>query len=257
MHYVGALGDAEANCRYYASKPVGASAHYYVGFRGDVYQSVLDKDIAWHCGTKNGYKHPECRNDNSISIEMCVKLRPGGSQDSASKDWYFEAATVETSIKLARQLIDTYNIQPDNVIRHYDVTGKICPNPYVFNHTRYTWTDFKRALVTANPISGWIQYPEGWRYHLGSAAHYVRNDWYQTPDNNWYWFDANGIMVTNAWYFYKDKWYYLGANGAMVEGIQKMDNKWYFFNKDGTLATTPVVLTPGDDGALKYPGVAV
>ena len=29
IHYVGATGGAEANCRYYASKYIGASAHYY------------------------------------------------------------------------------------------------------------------------------------------------------------------------------------------------------------------------------------
>jgi len=41
-----------------------------------------------------------------------------------------------------------YNIPADHVIRHYNVTGKICPNSYVYNHTQYTWEDFKAALVT-------------------------------------------------------------------------------------------------------------
>ena len=40
IHYVGALGGAEANCKYYASKYLGASAHYFVGFNGEVWQSV-------------------------------------------------------------------------------------------------------------------------------------------------------------------------------------------------------------------------
>lgn len=31
-----ALGGAEANCKYYASQYIGASAHYYVGFNGEV-----------------------------------------------------------------------------------------------------------------------------------------------------------------------------------------------------------------------------
>ena len=42
IHYVGATGGAEANCRYYASKYIGASAHYYVGFSGEIWQSVED-----------------------------------------------------------------------------------------------------------------------------------------------------------------------------------------------------------------------
>lgn len=45
IHYVGALGGAEANCKYYASKYLGASAHYFVGFNGEVWQSVEDEDI--------------------------------------------------------------------------------------------------------------------------------------------------------------------------------------------------------------------
>lgn len=40
IHYVGALGGAEANCKYYASKYLGASAHYFVGFNGEVYKTL-------------------------------------------------------------------------------------------------------------------------------------------------------------------------------------------------------------------------
>ncbi len=36
IHYVGALGGAEENCKYYASQYVGASAHYYAGFDGEI-----------------------------------------------------------------------------------------------------------------------------------------------------------------------------------------------------------------------------
>ncbi|WP_242941277.1 N-acetylmuramoyl-L-alanine amidase [Lacrimispora sphenoides] len=65
IHYVGTLGGAEANCKYYASQYIWARAHYYVGFDGEVWQSVEIKDIVWHCGAKS-YVHPECRNQNSI-----------------------------------------------------------------------------------------------------------------------------------------------------------------------------------------------
>jgi hypothetical protein len=39
-----------------------------------------------------------------------------------------------------------YGVPADHVIRHYDVTGKICPNPYVYNHTKHTWQDFKAQI---------------------------------------------------------------------------------------------------------------
>ncbi len=53
IHYVGALGGAKANCEYYGGGNRGASAHYYVDFDGSVWQSVEDKNIAWHCGASS------------------------------------------------------------------------------------------------------------------------------------------------------------------------------------------------------------
>ena len=44
-----------------------------------------------------------------------------------------------------------YNIDINHVIRHYDVTGKICPNPYVKNNklkTSWTWDEFKNKLIS-------------------------------------------------------------------------------------------------------------
>ena len=150
IHYVGATGGAEANCRYYASTYVGASAHYYVGFNGEVWQSVEDKNTAWHCGAKS-YKHPECRNSNSIGIELCVRNK--GSKADTSKDWYFEDATVTSAVELTKDLMAKYGVPASRVIRHYDVTGKICPNPYVYNHTKHTWNDFKSQISGGIPAT--------------------------------------------------------------------------------------------------------
>ena len=58
-----------------------------------------------------------------------------------------------------------YNIPADRVIRHHDVTGKICPNPYVWNHTKHTWDGFKAALVApAEYMLGWNNDKYGWWY---------------------------------------------------------------------------------------------
>ena len=40
-----------------------------------------------------------------------------------------------------------YGVPASHVIRHYDVTGKICPNPYVYNTTKHTWDAFKKAIA--------------------------------------------------------------------------------------------------------------
>lgn len=198
IHYVGALGGAEANCKYYASQYIGASAHYYVGFDGEVWQSVKDKNIAWHCGAK-AYIHPECRNANSLGIELCV--RNNGSLADTSRDWYFEDATVQKTIELTKELMAKYNIPADHVIRHYDVTGKICPNPFIYNQTQHTWEAFNAALIgiEVKKSSGWVQVTDGWMYYNGDTGLAVRNDWVQV-DSKWYWFNGAGIMVINTWY---------------------------------------------------------
>ncbi len=252
IHYVGALGGAEANCKYYASQYVGASAHYYVGFSGETWQSVEDKNIAWHCGAKK-YVHPECRNSNSLGIELCVRNK--GSLADTSRDWYFEDATVQAAIELTKELMAKYNIPADHVIRHYDVTGKICPNPYVYNHTDHTWEAFKAALMgtEVKKSSGWVQVTDGWMYYNGDTGLPVRNDWVK-DENKWYWFNAAGIMVTNTWYQYNSAWYYLGPDGAMCKSqLVENSGKIYAVDADGKMITEPVTLAPDQDGALQYP----
>lgn len=154
IHYVGALGGAEDNCRYYGGGNRNASAHYFVGFNGEVWQCVEDANIAWHCGASS-YKHAECRNANSIGIEMCVRKKNTKSMGATDKDWYFEDATVEAAAELTRYLMNKYGVPASHVIRHYDVTGKICPNPYVYNTSAHTWDEFKRK------ISGQAETPQG------------------------------------------------------------------------------------------------
>lgn len=166
IHYVGALGGAEANCNYYAQKYIGASAHYFVGFSGEIWQSVEDADVAWHCGA-NTYNHAECRNTNSIGIEVCVRKRNTGNLEATDKDWYFEDATVEAADELTRYLMEKYGVPASHVIRHYDVTGKICPNPYVYNTTAHTWDEFKKK------ISGGQQAASGTSRQL----YHVRASW--------------------------------------------------------------------------------
>lgn len=143
IHYVGATGSAKQNCEYYAARDRGASSHYFVDHNGDVYQSVEDKNIAWHCGTTI-YKIPLCRNKNSIGIELCC--RTTGDIGKADDKWYFEDATVSAAVELTKYLMAKYNIPADHVVRHYDVSGKTCPAPYVFNKGKHTWKAFQSAI---------------------------------------------------------------------------------------------------------------
>jgi len=66
--------------------------------------------------------------------------------------------------------MDEYNIDIDHVIRHYDVTGKICPNPYVKNNklkTSWSWNEFKTYLKS---------YRKDGTYTPSSAATSINTD---------------------------------------------------------------------------------
>lgn len=133
IHYVGSEGDAMANAKYFQKEKRGSSAHYFVGFNGDIWQAVDDGNIAWHCGATR-YKHNQCRNTNSIGIELCCRK----NADNAT--WRFEKATVNKAAKLTAMLLHQYDIPLKNVVRHYDVTGKVCPEPFV--RDKKAWNDF-------------------------------------------------------------------------------------------------------------------
>ena len=141
MHYTANNGDtARNNCDYYHR--VGglqASAHYFVDEHGAM-QSVRECDTAWHCGAR-AYWHPECRNGNSIGIEMCSRKRADGS-------YYILPETVANAATLAKGIMQRYGIDTDHVLRHYDVTGKRCPMPWVDDPAQ--WAAFLAMLTPEN-----------------------------------------------------------------------------------------------------------
>lgn len=101
-HYVGATGGAEANCKYFYDKFRGASSHFFVGHNGEIWQCVEENDTAWHVGASK-YKHKECRNSNSIGVELCVKKDADGK-------WYYTEETKKAAVQLFAYLMEKYNI---------------------------------------------------------------------------------------------------------------------------------------------------
>lgn len=177
VHYVGALGDAKANTDYYKSTYIGASADFFVGFAGDVWQANdYYNYYSWHCGggyqstwsqNGGGKYYGQCLNSNSVGIEMCVHKKSTKTMNATDTDWYFENATVEATAQLVAYLMKELNIDINHVIRHYEVNKKICGSPFVINHN--AWLDFKNKVqtyaggVTPEPVAE-IQW-----YRVGTA----------------------------------------------------------------------------------------
>lgn len=144
IHFVGCAGVKAWNfayCNHKKNSNRQASWHYCIGNKEEnykVYQSVPDMSIAWHCGDGTaGSFGGKCTNKNSIGIEHCFYY--------AGSKAYFEKGTIETSIELVSQLMKKYNIPIDHVIRHYDVSKKMCPQPFLYNDG--LWEDYKEQLM--------------------------------------------------------------------------------------------------------------
>lgn len=138
VHYTAGNGDtARDNGAYFQRNAgLGASAHWFVDEKNAV-ASVPEEFVAWHCGG-DVYSHPECRNGNSIGVELCSDKDRDGM-------YYFTEDTLENAAELLRDLMKKYDIPIERVIRHYDVTGKNCPAPFV--GTGYEdWKEFKELI---------------------------------------------------------------------------------------------------------------
>ena len=89
------------------------------------------------------------------------------------------------------------------------------------------------------------------RQFLNSAGNAYADTWIYVQ-NQWYWVDGTGTMLT-GWLLRGDKWYYLDASGAMVTGWLQYGGTWYYMGQDGTMLTdtvTPDQYRVGADGAL-------
>ena len=141
IHYTANKGDnAINNVKYFSGNAVKASAHYFVD-EDNIYTSVPVTDTAYHCGgglqSREGHAwYSICTNSNSIGIEMCLFDKLGNVR----------SRTIGQAAELTKQLMKKYNIPAENVIRHWDVTGKKCPAPFCGDKNIY-WQDFKNRIT--------------------------------------------------------------------------------------------------------------
>lgn len=147
VHYTAGDGDtAWDNGLYFSRGSRGASAHWFVDEREAVL-SVPEEAVAWHCGA-NAYRHPDCRNGNSLGVELC-------SRKDRQGNYYFSPRTLENGAALIRELMRRYDVPLERVVRHYDVTGKLCPAPLV---EAGPWKEFREGLMryeTLEQVPDW------------------------------------------------------------------------------------------------------
>jgi N-acetylmuramoyl-L-alanine amidase len=169
VHYTANPGATAANHFGYFDKSAPAakrfaSAHIFVDKTEAICIIPLD-EVAYAAGDvqqrdKNGNPYrgvPELlpsANYLSISVELCIE-----------KDGTFHADTIARAVDVFAELCATYKLDPStDIVRHYDVTHKNCPAPWVADSSKFV--EFKRkvaeklappapAPVTTPPTSEW------------------------------------------------------------------------------------------------------
>ena len=129
IHYVGNPGTtAVGNRNYFATEGTEVSAHFVVGLEGEVIQCLplWERSVA-----------SNSRNRDTVSIEVCHPDDSG----------VFSAATYEAVVRLTAWLCEVGGLTEEQVIRHYDITGKECPRYYVKNED--AWEQLKRDITAA------------------------------------------------------------------------------------------------------------
>ena len=135
VHYTANPGvDAVANRNYFNNLPKAnerkqkktyASSHFVIGLDGTIVQCIPLEEMAYASND---------RNSDTVSIECCHKKENGK----------FTAQTQAALIQLCTYLCIKFDLTEENLIRHYDVTGKICPK-YFVEHPD-AWETFKKDV---------------------------------------------------------------------------------------------------------------
>ena len=115
---------------------IGLSSHFVVGLDGEVVQCIPTSEMSYATNS---------RNVDTLSIECC-------HPDETGK---FNEATYDSAVKLSAWLCVRFGLTSENVIRHYDVTGKNCPKYYVENPD--AWIQMKSDIAVQIDVDYGLQ----------------------------------------------------------------------------------------------------
>ncbi len=138
VHYTANPGTSAAQNRSYFERQkdehlASVSSHFIIGYDGEIIQCVPLTEIAYAVQT---------RNFDSVSIECCYK----------AKDGSFTQETYNSLIALLAWLTDVYDLDTEDILRHYDCGGKKCPLYYT-NHAD-KWKQLKEDVKKLRENAG-------------------------------------------------------------------------------------------------------
>lgn len=130
IHYTANPGSTAMQNRNYFeglkdSHETMVSSHFVVGLDGEIVQCIPTSEVSYASND---------RNEDTIAIECC----------HMGEDGKFEPATYDSLVELTAFLLGKFDLTTEDLIRHYDVTGKKCPLYYVEHEDE--WEQFKKDV---------------------------------------------------------------------------------------------------------------
>lgn len=130
VHYTANPGTSAAQNRSYFERQkdehkASVSSHFIIGYEGEIIQCVPLNEIAYAV---------KSRNYDSVSIECCHK----------EKDGSFTQETYDSLISLLAWLTEVYDLDTEDILRHYDCGGKLCPLYYTEHEDE--WEQLKQDV---------------------------------------------------------------------------------------------------------------
>ncbi|MEQ3271298.1 peptidoglycan recognition protein family protein [[Clostridium] scindens] len=130
VHYTANPGASAMDNRNYFenlkdSHETKVSSNFVVGLEGEIVQCVPTWEEAYASNS---------RNIDTVSIECCHPDETGKFNDK----------TYQSMVELCAWLCLKFDLDGNDVIRHYDVTGKDCPKYFVENEK--AWEQFRKDV---------------------------------------------------------------------------------------------------------------
>ncbi len=131
LHYTANPGTSADNNRSYfeglaRKKSTYASSHYVIGLEGEVLQCIPLTEISYASNN---------RNNDTIAIECCHMDETGE----------FNEQTYNSLVALTAALCVEFDLKEKNIIRHYDITKKLCPLYFVEHED--AWDTFRSDVM--------------------------------------------------------------------------------------------------------------
>tara|TARA_Y100001958_G_C21084174_1_gene439479 strand:- start:116 stop:838 length:723 start_codon:yes stop_codon:yes gene_type:complete len=112
IHYTGMQSEIESIRRLKNSKSK-VSCHYLINKKGDVFQMVKEKNVAWHAGKSKWGKFNNL-NKFSVGIELVNRGQKFGYEN-------FSNLQIQSLVKICKLLKKKYRIKEENFLGHSDI----------------------------------------------------------------------------------------------------------------------------------------